>query len=85
MKVNSALTLQTSHARRELSKRAPKSGDRASRAAPAIENRRATPVRGGIPRSPTRIAAQVVPQIRTSVARETQVRRRDGFSARLYG
>jgi len=52
---------------------------------PAIENRRATPVSGGMPRRPTRIAAHVVPQIRTSAASDAQVRKRDDFSAGPYG
>jgi hypothetical protein len=81
-KVKRALLPQTSHSRRVAPRRTRKTGSRASRTTPAIENRRATPVSGGMPRRPTRIAAHVVPQIRTSAASDAQVRKRDGFSLR---
>src|ERR1700676_2162880 len=51
--------------------RTPRARAAASRAAAPIAKRSATPVKGGMPRRPRRIAAQVVPQIsvnRPSVA-----------------
>jgi len=46
-----------------------KNGVRRRRTAAPIPNRSATPANGGMPLSPTRIAAQVVPQMRTRRAR----------------
>src|SRR5436305_14813090 len=58
----------------------PKTGVRASRTAAAMPKRSATPANGGTPRSPTRITAQVVLQMRIRSARAAQVRARDGFT-----
>src|SRR5215207_9213498 len=72
------------HSRRSLWLRpslTPSTGTKASRAAEAMAKRRATPVTGGMPRRPMRIAAQVVPQTRMRAARQDQVRARVGFSA----
>jgi hypothetical protein len=84
--VNRQLVIQTRRSRGVvLPRRMRKTGTRASRTAPAMVKRRATPVSGGMPRRPTRIAAQVVPQIRTSRAMEPQVTEREGVRARSYG
>src|SRR3954453_9107022 len=58
----------------------PKTGASASSTAAARAKRSATPVNGGTPRSPTRITAQVVLQMRIRSARTAQVRARDGFT-----
>src|SRR4051812_10162149 len=80
VKVRKALTAQT---RRSFGCRpslTPKTGASASSTAEARAKRSATPANGGMPRSPTRITAQVVLQIRIRSARTAQVRARDDFT-----
>src|SRR5436305_8046417 len=60
--------------------RTPKTGASASSTAEAMAKRSATPVNGGMPRSPTRITAQVELQMRMRSDRTTQVRAREGFT-----
>src|SRR5436305_6649693 len=60
--------------------RTPKTGASASSTAEAMAKRSATPVNGGMPRSPTRITAQVVLQMRMRSARTAQVSAREGFT-----
>src|SRR3954449_7456219 len=84
-KVRKALTHQM---RRSFGTRpsfTPRTRARASSAAEAMAKRSARPVNGGMPRSPTRITAQVVPQMRIMRPRMAQVRARDGFTMDLVG
>lgn len=85
--MNSVLVPQTRRSRGVVvPSRMRKTGTRVSSAAPAMEKRRATPDSGGMPPRPIRIAAQVVPQIRTSRAIEAQVTGREMlFRACPYG
>src|SRR3954467_6679068 len=83
VKVRKVLTHQT---RRSFGCRpslTPKTGASASSTAAARAKRSATPVNGGTPRSPTRITAHVVLQMRIRSARTAQVRARDGFTLRI--
>src|SRR6185295_7097917 len=76
-----------SHSRRSARLRpslTPKKGTSASNAAAATVKRNATPVIGGMPSRLTRIAAQVVPQIRISAASAAVVRRRVGFTVPAF-
>src|SRR6185312_13907999 len=79
MKVQEAFAHQSQRSVRLRPSLTPKTGARASSAAEAMAKRSATPVNGGNPRRPTRMTAQVVPQIRISAARDAQVRNRPGF------
>ncbi len=79
-KVSSELAIQRRHSFGLRPSFTPRSGASASSAAEARAKRRATPVNGGMPRSPIRITAQVVLQIRMSPARAAQVRARVDFT-----
>jgi len=81
-KVNTMFTSHIRQARRPPSKRTPKNGARVSRTAAAMAKRRPTPRNGGMPRRLIRIAAQVVPQMRTSRTSEAHLARRDRSRAR---
>jgi hypothetical protein len=75
--------IHTRQTRQPPPKRTPKNGARQSRTAPAMAKRRATPVNGGKPRRLMRIAAQVVPQIRTRRTSDAHVAERDWIRVRL--